>query len=237
MKRMISKPPTRQAKRFDPFSDRLSRDVRNSLSVAFIRSLEEEDGKLFEQKAQEWLDQGLAPLYREYIENRLRRYRGVLDQIGETRASNLLTRAACLWNAGLFFEVHELLEGFWRKTSGDERQALKALIKAATAYAHLDVGNQKAWESLCAKSAKLLEEHRGNLPFLSNLDVLIEKLAMVEVLAASVEQDGWHLLYTERARLHRAVGFLDAEASVPARHRDELEDARVLPSRVDEPAR
>ncbi len=165
-----------QVKRFDPFSDRLSRDIRNSLSMAFIQSLEENDARIFEQKAREWLDLKPDPFYVAYIQNRLQRYHKVFDQIAKDEASDTLTQAAYLWNAALFFEVHEQLEGFWRKTSGDKRQALKALIKAATAYAHLDVGHQDAWESLCAKSAKLLREHSEHLSFLSNLEVLIRKM-------------------------------------------------------------
>ena len=180
MKKTSTEAKTHPAKRFDPFSDRLSRDIRNSLSVAFIRSIKQRNVQILDQKARKWLNQDLALVYTDYIQSRLERYRDVFDQILQDRASELLTQAVYLWNAGLFFEVHEMLEGFWRGTSGDKREALKGLIKAATAYAHLDSGHQKAWESLCAKSAKLLGEHGEHLPFLSNLDVLIRKMENVD---------------------------------------------------------
>jgi hypothetical protein len=67
-----------------------------------------------------------------------------------------LDAAATLFDAYLFFEVHELLEGFWRDARGDDREALQGLIQVAVGYQHLATGN-------FAGARALLEEGSGRL--------------------------------------------------------------------------
>jgi DUF309 family protein family protein len=59
-----------------------------------------------------------------------------------------VVRAAALWNAGLFFEVHEVLEEVWKTATGDHRQALQGVIQIAVAYHHLAHGNPRGARSL-----------------------------------------------------------------------------------------
>ena len=59
-----------------------------------------------------------------------------------------LEDAALLFDAGLFFEVHELLEPHWHRASGDEREALQGLIQIAVGYQHLANGNDRGARSL-----------------------------------------------------------------------------------------
>lgn len=48
-----------------------------------------------------------------------------------------------LFNAGEFYECHEVLEEFWLQATGDERMLLHALIQAAAALLHYQRGNLK----------------------------------------------------------------------------------------------
>jgi hypothetical protein len=52
-----------------------------------------------------------------------------------------LAAAAALWDARLYFEVHEWLERFWSRATEPERTALQGLIQAAVGFQHLENGN------------------------------------------------------------------------------------------------
>lgn len=62
------------------------------------------------------------------------------------------------------------------QASGDMRQALKGMIKAAGVYAHHEYNHQQAAKSLSAKSYELLRQYSHSLAFVENLDVLTRKL-------------------------------------------------------------
>jgi uncharacterized protein len=59
-----------------------------------------------------------------------------------------LDHAAALFDAGLFFEVHELLEPTWTAAAGAEREALQGLIQVAVGYHHLANGNLRGARAL-----------------------------------------------------------------------------------------
>jgi hypothetical protein len=60
---------------------------------------------------------------------------------GEPPLAAALGQAALLFDAGLGFEVHELLEAYWTRAAGAEREALQGLIQVAVGYQHLANGN------------------------------------------------------------------------------------------------
>jgi hypothetical protein len=66
----------------------------------------------------------------------------------------VLADAAVLFDAGLFFEVHELLEPHWRDASADAREALRGLIQIAVGYQHRANGNLRGARSLLAGGAE-----------------------------------------------------------------------------------
>jgi hypothetical protein len=59
-----------------------------------------------------------------------------------------LEAAALLYDAGLFFEVHEVLEPHWRRASGEIREVLQGLIQIAVGYQHQVNGNAPGARSL-----------------------------------------------------------------------------------------
>lgn len=172
---------------FDPFNDRLSRDIRNTLSGAFINALSRKQTSDYQAAAEKWLAEKPAAGYINYIQDRLHRYDRVLEKIIASRLDDALLQSLVLWNNGLFFEFHEHLERIWHQTSGDEYQALKGLIKAAGVYIHLEHNRQQASESLSEKSLKLIRQYSHCLAFITNLNVLIQRLEMLAPVSPKLE--------------------------------------------------
>jgi hypothetical protein len=65
-------------------------------------------------------------------------------------------RAIALWNAELFFEVHEVLEAEWQQSSGAERGALQGVIQIAVALHHHRYGNARGARALMREGRERL---------------------------------------------------------------------------------
>lgn len=161
---------------FDPYSDRTARDIRNTLSKAFVRALEAGRPEPFAALAEKWLKTGPPAPCTEFIQDRLPRYGAVLKEIKSTGITDPLHRAVVIWNYGLFFEVHEQVEDFWHESAGGRHRALQGLILAAGVYVHLEAGNRSAAEKLAQKAARLLDTHGRELSGIANLKTLMEKI-------------------------------------------------------------
>jgi hypothetical protein len=170
------RPPKSSAAAFDPFNNRLSRDIRNTLACAYVDALQQADKGIYQQTAELWLANKLERDPARYIRDRLKRYDHAFDQITENRIRDAKLQALIIWNHRLFFEVHELLERVWQQTTGDEFQALKGLIQAAGVYVHLEYKHRVAAEKLAAKSSDRIRKYRSCLKFIANLDTLLGKL-------------------------------------------------------------
>lgn len=59
-----------------------------------------------------------------------------------------LVAAALLFHAHLYFEVHELLEPYWLRAEGGDREALQGLIQVAVGFQHLANGNVRGAAAL-----------------------------------------------------------------------------------------
>ena len=144
---------------FDPFQDRLGRDIRNDLSrtlpVVFARRSLDPASKV----ATRYLEADIDRWYRDYIDDRLARYAKALATAGAER--DPIRLALILWNLGLFFEVHEILEDAWRQAaSGPHKKVLQALIRAAGTYIKLEHGYTQAAAKMAGRALPVLEEHR-----------------------------------------------------------------------------
>ena len=113
-KRLSDKKHKEAPKTFDPFNDRLSRDIRNSLTDALMTSLKQKDAGGYLDQSQKWLQKELAPVYKDYIQDRVQRYDLVLQRIQQEHIDDARIQAVILWNNGLFFEVHDILEDIWQ---------------------------------------------------------------------------------------------------------------------------
>jgi hypothetical protein len=86
----------------------------------------------------------------------------------------VLDQAAALFAAGLYFEVHEVLEPHWMRAEGPPRQALQGLIQAAVGYQHLANGNLDGARALLHEgAARLLGQHLAG----RDLDVFAREVA------------------------------------------------------------
>ena len=65
--------------------------------------------------------------------------------------------AAALFDAGLGFEVHEVLESRWADASGPLRETLQGLIQVAVGYQHAANGNGRGAHALLTEGAERLE--------------------------------------------------------------------------------
>lgn len=90
-----------------------------------------------------------------------------------------LAAAAALFDAGLHFEVHELLEPHWVCAHGEERDALQGLIQVAVGYQHLANRNLAGARALLSEGSDRLRA--GRLPRL-------ELTAFADAVRASISR-------------------------------------------------
>ncbi len=167
--------------KFDPFNDRLARDIRNALSSALVKSLPELT-EVEEVSATFLADKRLLPHHQSYIHDRLRRYQAVSDTIRRHAAGDIVCPALAMWDEKLFFEVHECLEGEWYPApAGERKKALQALICAAGTFVHKEQGNKKGVAKMSARARNGLSVYGQALPELGNaLAPLIASLEQPE---------------------------------------------------------
>jgi predicted metal-dependent hydrolase len=162
---------------FDPFNDRLARDIRNGLSHALIKGLDQSNPNLVHDVATGFFGRNLAPRYTEYIQARLRHYDAIFAETEKDGEADIFSQALLLWDRGLYFEVHDRLETIWLKATGTRRMALQGMIRAAGAYIKWQSGQPEAARKMAAKAAAALIEHHAALPQqIQNIDVLIRVL-------------------------------------------------------------
>jgi len=148
---------------FEPFQDRLSRDIRNDLSESILEVIKEKSLHPAEEVAAEYLQKDLQPCYEEYIRSRLSRYEQARAKIAAENNPDPLWQGLVLWDLGLFFEVHEVLEHTWLRSEGEEKLLLQAMIRAAGVYIKLEYGYDAAARKIADKALPVLEEHSRRL--------------------------------------------------------------------------
>lgn len=78
----------------------------------------------------------------------------------ENEVERAIEQAACLFNEGLFFEVHEVLEKVWLKQGDQTRPLLQGLIQIAVAFHHLENRNIKGALSLLKEGWEKTKDYR-----------------------------------------------------------------------------
>jgi len=141
---------------FNPFEDRLSRDIRNDLSEGLAKAIETGNVSVLATTLAGYRQQALADWYRDYIEDRSNRYQKALDLISRG-ITDPIHQGLVLWNLGLFFEVHEVLEHVWYSAQGRMKLTLQALIRAAGVYIKREYGFNEPADRIAAKAVAVLE--------------------------------------------------------------------------------
>ena len=170
--------------KFDPFSVRLARDIRNSLSKAFLKSLALHDPLILQRVADGFLGQQLTPPYQDYIEDRLARYAEARATIIKHNIDGIVEQSQILWELQLYYEMHEILEGIWLESAGARRKALQGLIRVAGMKIHAERGNTKAVVSMAHKALTDLQENRSSLSDFQELDNLLEEAGKMATVSS-----------------------------------------------------
>ncbi|MGD8702873.1 MAG: DUF309 domain-containing protein [Desulfosarcina sp.] len=166
--------------RFDPFNNRLCRNVRNALSEGFKEALEAKDMQPVQRMAGFFLDDSTPSVVRAYIEKRLTAYAQVLAGIDDPCLEAPLEVAFRIWDQGLFFETHEYLEPFWMAAAGEEKNVLQAIIRSAGAYVHLEQGNLTGARRIADKALAVLERLQDRLAPYADPQLLLNKLTNLD---------------------------------------------------------
>jgi len=161
---------------FDPFNDRLSRDIRNTLSTALVGELGGDGRLMLQDVARRWLSEAGDAAYQTYIHQSMAAYDRVLRQVHSAGVKDPCLQAVVLWNANLFFEVHELRESVWLGTAGRRRKALGGLIQSAGVFVHRGRNHHTAAQGLARRAMKNLEAASPYLGFIEDLAPLVASL-------------------------------------------------------------
>jgi hypothetical protein len=166
--------------RFDPFNNRLCRNVRNALSESLKKVLDRKEIQPAQRIAGFFMNDSLPACVKAYIDQRLRAYTQVLADLCKDPIDNPLDIAFTIWDRGLFFETHEYLEPHWMRAQGDEKQLLQAVIRAAGVYVHLEQGNLTGARRIAGKALAALKIHQDRLSLHADAQLLIDKLRTLD---------------------------------------------------------
>lgn len=72
-------------------------------------------------------------------------------------ANDRFEQGVALFNAGRFFECHEVWEEVWKQSTGSEKLFYQGLIQAAVAILHAERGNMRGAASIWAKAREKLD--------------------------------------------------------------------------------
>ncbi len=166
---------------FNPFEDRLSRDIRNKLSEKFAKAVETDNTDELILIFAGYRRQRLAEHYVDYIKNRHALYMQALEMI-QGKITDPIHQGIVLWNLGLIFEVHEILEHVWYSATGDMKATLQALIRASGVYIKREYGFYESAARIATKAIPILEANRHILKEYFKPDILISALRNSEVM-------------------------------------------------------
>ena len=142
--------------------------LRNRLAETILAALHDEHARTElaslakPEAAERWLA-GAERRWMWALTERARRASAALADRPARRAADLgaaLEDATRLFDAGLHFEVHEILEPHWVASGGEEREALQGLIQAAVGFQHLANGNPAGARSLLIEASERLHGRR-----------------------------------------------------------------------------
>ncbi len=93
-------------------------------------------------------------------------------------------RGIDFFNAGDFYECHEVLEDVWRPSRGAERYFLQALIHFAVGFYHHQQGNRIGAESQLRKGLRKLAGYLPRFQGVNTAQLYREGLVALELIEA-----------------------------------------------------
>lgn len=164
--------------RFNPFENRLCRDIRNALGSEFIKAIKTNDIRPFQTSANTYLAQKNGKPVNDYIDHRKRCLIKFFDpeQFSQVQTNDFHVVSVILWNLELFFEFHEWIEIKWLHAHGDIKKALQALILSAIVYEHLRYDRNDSAKKLALKALKLFRLYENHIPEPFDIELFISSL-------------------------------------------------------------
>jgi hypothetical protein len=178
--------------RFDPFNDRLCRNVRNALSEGFRDALKKRDMQPLRGMADFFLKDAPPACIETYIRRRMAAYEKVLADVSARCLEHPLDIAVAIWDRQLFFETHEYLEPYWMDAADDEKRLFQAMIRAAGTYVHIEQGNRIGAGRIAGKAIAGLECTASRLAPFADPRLLIKKLRNLDPIAPKLSGTGSH---------------------------------------------
>jgi hypothetical protein len=164
--------------------------LRNRLAGLILRALSDRASR---EELRAWAGSSgdVAEPHAAEARARARRAARMLDRRplapAKPALADALESAGDLFNARLYFEVHELLEPHWVLAAGREREAIQGLIQGAVALEHLANGNIRGAQSLLAEAVRKLRgrELAGLAlePFARGLAAALQSMAGADATA------------------------------------------------------
>lgn len=96
-------------------------------------------------------------------------------------------RAQQLIDDGYPFHAHEVLEGVWKSTEGEQRELWQGLAQLAVGLTHIQRGNAKGATALLRRAADRIGPYAATPPHGLNITELV---ARARTLATRIESDG-----------------------------------------------
>ncbi|GAB6146929.1 DUF309 domain-containing protein [Desulfocicer niacini] len=171
--------------KFDPFENRLCRDVRNHLGHCLIQGITNKEITPFDNGARAYLSNETQDHIKAYISHRRQGLKKVLARMEMLRAGSrdYWCIAMILWNLELFFEFHEWLEQKWLTASGDHKKAIQALILSAVVYEQLTYGRTGPAKKTALKAVSLLNQYAHLIANQLDTNLLIPPLRILDPVA------------------------------------------------------
>lgn len=98
-----------------------------------------------------------------------------------------LQRAQQLIDDGYPFHAHEVLEGVWKSTEGEQRELWQGLAQLAVGLTHIQRGNPKGAAALLRRAADRIDPYAAAPPH--NLDI-VALAGDARTLADRIERQG-----------------------------------------------
>jgi len=121
------------------------------------------------------LDMSISSLELEKVKSKLTKIGSVIeiDRIIETELDKKvsLELARQLFNNEKYWKTHEVLEGVWKHTQGEERSLLNGIILVAAAFVHYQKGEHQICISIMKRALNKLQGASGHY-YDVDLDIL-----------------------------------------------------------------
>ncbi len=170
---------------FDPFENRLCRDIRNTIGHDFVKAIQENDRRHFKDVCHAYQSEKINAYHRAYIRHRINCLETVFDQMAEqgVTSSDHSLMSVILWNLELYFECHEWLEMKWSAAHGEDKKALQALVLSAVMYEQLEYGRKIPAKKVAAKAILLFKQYRDYIPEPFDVNLFLLKLTGLDPVA------------------------------------------------------